>query len=1015
MSLQRVSAILVVHDGATWLPEVVASLASQTRAIDYLVAVDTGSQDNSAALLKGARIPIVAMARDTGFGSAVASAVEKLAPASTQEWLWILHDDCAPAPHALESLLNAIEQRPNIVMAGPKLLGWHDRTHLLEIGVSIATNGARWTGLEESEYDQGQHDGTHDVLAVSTAGALIRRDVFEELGGFDKNLELFRDDVDFGWRVHAAGHGVIIVTDAIAYHAEASASERREVDVKGALLHRPLLLDRQNAAYVLLVNATWWLLPLLSIQLFGSALLRSIGFLFAKLPGYASDELLAIGSLLVKPGEIVRGRKVRKATRLVSSRVVSAFIPSRAKQFRLAIANSTAALRDFILKPRENVTAPEMPAEPLTEADFENEDLLTPVATRNWISIFKRPFVISFIFLTILTILWSRNRFGAVSGATLAPSPSGASDLWQFYFQPWHEVGLGSKSAAPLWAPIIAITSILFFGNVAITISLFFIVAPLLIFTSSHLVLKKYSENRFLTSSAALLYSLSPIAISAINTGRLGVLVTLIFLPFLLHLTLDWRQIESFTIRKIAAISLFLALLFVFAPQIFLALIGLTIAAIASDYFEFRTDSDTARFKKRLFRRFTLLLSPLAITIPWSLEEVTNPSNILLDLGLLSGGGGSNLALLANPGGVGSLPWWLVSPISLILLVAAFSTTKARNIAATGGVFLLVASLTANFATTGRGTNTPSIIYPGIFLAIATLAATLSAVIVLDRVRESLRNTHLNYRHFTSAALVIACALYGGASTAWIVSQAPSAPLQSARGEVLPPFLAIESDSKVLVLRERVSATASSLNYYIARGGDLSLGDADVAGDVVGDIALAVTGLVDGSGITSSKTLASFGISYIFLKAPTQGSLIQTIDGLGGFARASATSAGTVWKVVGATGNLIITDISGKSAQLIPTSKANEYSLPYPGVITLTESYSRSWQLLQNGTRLVRIKSELTLPQFAVTTANPVILLYDGSIRRGWISLNFIALLTFTLFALPSGRRKSEISEKELA
>ena len=80
MSSHRVSAILVVHDGATWLPEVVASLASQTRAFDHIVAVDTGSVDSSAQLLKGARIPILTMPRETGFGAAIASAVEKLSP-----------------------------------------------------------------------------------------------------------------------------------------------------------------------------------------------------------------------------------------------------------------------------------------------------------------------------------------------------------------------------------------------------------------------------------------------------------------------------------------------------------------------------------------------------------------------------------------------------------------------------------------------------------------------------------------------------------------------------------------------------------------------------------------------------------------------------------------------------------------------------------------------------------------------------------------------------------------------
>jgi GT2 family glycosyltransferase len=170
-------------------------------------------------------------------------------------------------------------------MVGPKLLGWHDRTHLLEAGVSIAGNGARWTGLEPLEYDQGQHDGNHDVLAVSTAGALIRRDVFEELGGLDPNLTLFRDDVDFGWRARAAGHSVMAATGAVAFHAQASANERRTVEVDGAFLHRPLLLDRRNAAYVLLANSSLWILPWLVIQLLGTAIARSYWLFNCKTSG----------------------------------------------------------------------------------------------------------------------------------------------------------------------------------------------------------------------------------------------------------------------------------------------------------------------------------------------------------------------------------------------------------------------------------------------------------------------------------------------------------------------------------------------------------------------------------------------------------------------------------------------------------------------------------------------------------------------------------------------------------
>ena len=152
MTSHRVTAILVVHDGATWLPEVVAAVTSQKRKVDSIIAVDTGSEDTSVKLLKGARIPVITMDRETGFGDAVAQAVSTLPeinPASKdEEWLWIIHDDLAPHSKSLRVMLEALTDRPNVVMVGPKLLGWHDHTHLPEVGVSIAGNGARWTGLE---------------------------------------------------------------------------------------------------------------------------------------------------------------------------------------------------------------------------------------------------------------------------------------------------------------------------------------------------------------------------------------------------------------------------------------------------------------------------------------------------------------------------------------------------------------------------------------------------------------------------------------------------------------------------------------------------------------------------------------------------------------------------------------------------------------------------------------------------------------------------------------------------
>ena len=135
-------------------------------------------------------------------------------------------------------------------MLGPKVMDWADRQVILEAGVTIDTAGRRITGIEPREVDQGQHDGDRDCLAVSSPGMLVRRDVWDEVGGFDTSMTLFREDVDLCWRVHAAGYRVRAITDAVTYHLEAAARHRRPVSVP----RHPDRLDRRNALMTLLAN-----------------------------------------------------------------------------------------------------------------------------------------------------------------------------------------------------------------------------------------------------------------------------------------------------------------------------------------------------------------------------------------------------------------------------------------------------------------------------------------------------------------------------------------------------------------------------------------------------------------------------------------------------------------------------------------------------------------------------------------------------------------------------------------
>ena len=1005
----RVTAVLVSHNGAVWLPEVVAALTSQTRPIDLITAVDTGSQDSSTKLLKSARIPFISADVETGFGQAISLAVNKLPKSVDHEWIWLIHDDCAPAPTALAELLAAIDDRPQVVMVGPKLLGWHDRTHLLEAGVSIAGNGARWTGLEPLEYDQGQHDGNHDVLAVSTAGALIRRDVFEELGGLDPNLTLFRDDVDFGWRARAAGHSVMAATGAVAFHAQASANERRIVEVDGAFLHRPLLLDRRNAAYVLLSNSSWWILPWLVIQLLGTAIARAIGYLIAKLPGYAADEILAVGSLIVRPGLIIAARKVRKKQRFVSARVIAEFIPPRWSQIRLASEGVVDAVRAKLFPENNQVSTTSV------LDTNEDEDLLTPVSTNHWFGIFKRPEVIGFVLISLISLLNSRNRFGALVGGALPISPAGATDLWRTYFESWHQVGMGSTVATPTWVAITATASLFFLGKVQFLITTFFLVAPVLMMFTASKLLKRLTGNTWISIPAAFLYAVSPVAIAAVSTGHIATVLFMILAPFVALLLRDIEKIESFTWRKIAGVSLLLAVLYGFSLMIFVIGLAAGLISTLSDYEKHAQEANAPLYSLRLQKRAALIFVPFVMNVPYSLETIMHPSRLLVEPGLLISGGGPIHALLGNPGGANSLPIWLVSPILLVLIVSLFSSTHARRIAEYGVGALVIAVVISSLSISTHGNEASSKVWPGPVLVLVTLAAVAAGTVLLDRLRETLVLSHIHYRHILSALLLFTTFAYSVLAIGWSVSKGADSLVQANRATVMPAFLSVEKDVKILVLREVGSENDKKIQYYLSRGKDISLGEPDVAPTLTVAIADAARGLIDGSGVTSSSTLSDFGVKYLYVKAPFKREIIRSIDGLGGFSRTSATSLGVVWKVTAPASRLMFVGADGVRKELEAGEVGARTFVPTAGTLILTETYNRSWQVLENGYRLDRNKNEQGLPTFTVTEPGEISLIHDGTIRRGWLSLQLIFFVIVLVMALPAGRRKSDISEKELA
>jgi hypothetical protein len=685
------------------------------------------------------------------------------------------------------------------------------------------------------------------------------------------------------------------------------------------------------------------------------------------------------------------------------------FIPSRWSQIRLSLSRSAEWIRSQIF-PDEISEVRDIS---MLDENLDEEDLLTPASNRNWFSLIKRPLIALPVFLFILTLIWSRNRFGSIFGGALPEQPAGVSDIWNTYLSGWHSIGMGTSAAAPTWLAILALFVTPFLGSVKIFVTLLFLIAPLLIAGSGYLLLRRLSNNRWLTVGASLLYAISPVAISAINSGRLSTVMVLILLPLFISAAQGIATLDQFTWRRIFGLSLLGSVLFAFSPILLLAGLLFNVFAIYRDYTASERGRNAELFNNRLYRRLALVITPVLICAPWSFELLVQPKRFFMDSGFLLPGGGPNLALIGNPGGPGSLPFFILSPLTLVLGISLFSSTRARLVAELGFISLLSAILLSTLSITGNGTSIATPIYAGSLITLTTLAAIGASVIMLDKLRERLITTNINFRHISAGVLLIFTALYTATSISWIVTSGANSPLQTGKDVVLPAFLAIETDAKTMVIRPRSNNQEVSLNYYLARGGDATLAQPDLAPADREQISAAVQELADGTGLTASTTFAVHGIKYLFLKSPIDENIARVIDGLGGFSRASSTNAGIVWKISVNTGSILFTDTFGKSS-VLQQGKLG-ITVNEPGEMTLTENYSQGWRAMQDGARLERKPSVDGMPVFTVTEPGLVTLMYDGTSRRAWVSFQTIVLVTVVILALPAGRRRREIEDAELA
>lgn len=275
------SVIVLNYNGARWLERCLLSLKAQTifNHLEIIVA-DNASPDKSLDLATVVmREWPNAQAIQHGANLGFCEGNNRAAQHAKGNYLFFLNNDTWLEPDCLETLLRGVETTG--AQAGtPLMLNYEDDSIQSSGGAGFDIFGLM--SLAPLERDSGE------VFVVGGCSYLIRRDLFDRVGGFDSVFYMYADEYDLSWRVWIAGVKAVLVRESRLHHRGAASVnpaggdkvlELRTSDTKRFYTNRNcLLLLLKNCQHILLLMVPLQLILLLLEAVTGLLIFRRWSF-----------------------------------------------------------------------------------------------------------------------------------------------------------------------------------------------------------------------------------------------------------------------------------------------------------------------------------------------------------------------------------------------------------------------------------------------------------------------------------------------------------------------------------------------------------------------------------------------------------------------------------------------------------------------------------------------------------------------------------------------------------------
>ncbi|HIY67358.1 MAG TPA: glycosyltransferase family 2 protein [Candidatus Agrococcus pullicola] len=871
----RVFAVLVSRNASKVLPRTLEALAAGTKQPDTIIGVDTASNDDSANLMREHVDTVVKLRSKLSFGQAAAQGVAELPEAEEGDWLWLLAHDAAPEPDALAQLTSAAEANRHLAIIGPKIMRVGDSRTINEFGQTMTPFGNA-VRLAAGELDQGQYDSRSDVLGVAETGLLIRRDVYEQLGGFDPALPTVDAGLDLGVRARLAGHQVALQPRARIQRNGGPElfSARSLSDASLTAIRRRAQLHRRFAyanAFALILH---WLLAL------PLALLRGLGHVLAKRPAALISEFSAALAAMFGFRNIANARRRIRTTR----------------------TSGWAALASLRIDWRTLRARRRLVGDDVVENAADADDLVGfAQGGALWVFAFA---LLAGVIANVGIVTSSR-----ITGGALLPLGS-FTDMWSGALFGDRDL-LGSlPGPADPFSIVVALLGSVTFWQPSQAIVLLLVLAPALSTVTVWLLVRRLTRVVWAPVVAAAVWAFSPTLFASIADGRIGAVLAHVMLPLVAYGLIRARD----SWRGVATGSLALAIVLAGAPSLLPAAVAAVV--VAAIWFLSRVRPGGA------FRAVSMLVPAAALFAPlaWAHTETGNwlagladpgiplgydvPDALVVATGYPDAALATLSPLLSGMEIAGTAwPMWLTIGLAAPLALAAFAAPFLRALPGVAGVAVALAGFATAVAASRIAVafegETEVFVWTGPGLSLAMLGLVIAAMITIGVLAE--RSAAVNIIVTLCAAVTGVALVIGAAMTPSLVQPEPE--------RSMPALVVAAADEQphvgTLVI-EPVGPDAIRLTVVRGHGEVLSdvqtvVTTAQQPSEATSELSQFTVDLVSGSSIDATETLMDAGIGFILLRDASDAaeSLHQTISrGLDERAElqgVGATDAGLLW------------------------------------------------------------------------------------------------------------------------